>query len=145
LISETNSETLRAPPSPTDHERHFAAAMHICTIFFPLVAPVVGYAVSGKSRFLRSHSYQAIFETIILNVTLFVLGAASVVYTAITLWHYYQVHWEGFSIWPMLIRFAVGWILLAILEVVNTIYSILQATRALRGEWPRHEIRKMRG
>jgi len=129
-------------PYPDDHERYLAATMHVCTIFFPLLAPAVGYVVSGKSKFLRAHSYQAIFETIALNVALFLLGAVSLTYTVITLWHYYQVHWEGFSIWPMLIRFAVGWILLALLELVNTIYSVFQAARALKGEWPKRELRK---
>jgi hypothetical protein len=141
IQQKTNS----APASlgmPANHERFVSAAMHVTSIFFPILAPAIVYALAGNSKFVKSHSYQAIFETVVLKVSVFVVGAISLIYTLTRLWHFYQVHWEGFSLWTMLARFAIGWILLAILEFVNTVISILQAYHALQGVWPRREMRR---
>ena len=132
-------------PPVSDHERHLAAAMHIAEIFFPLFAPAIAYAISGRSKFLKAHAYQALFETIVLNVCLFVVGAVSLTYTIVTLWHFYKNDWAGFSIWPMIARFAIGWILLGVLEIINTLISVRHAHKALHGEWPKRGSRKAIG
>lgn len=145
IQQKTNSAPASlALPTPTDRDRYFAGGMHIASIFFPILAPAVVFALAGNSKFIKSHSYQAIFETVVLKVSVFIVGAISLIYTITRLWHYYQIDWQGFSIWPMLARFAIGWILFAILEVVNTIISIMQAYHAMQGMWPRREIRKAR-
>lgn len=143
IQQKTNSAPVSlALPVPTNNERYFAGGMHVASIFFPILAPAIVFALSGNSKFIKSHSYQAIFETVALKVLVFLAGAISLTYTAVRLWTFYQNNWEGFSLWPMLARFAIGWIILALLEVANTIVSIRQAYHAVLGNWPKREIRK---
>jgi hypothetical protein len=141
-------KTVSSPASlgvAASNDRYLAAAMHVASIFFPILAPAIVYGLAGRSRFLKSHSYQAIFETAALKVSVFVVGAISLTYTVVRLWDFYQHDWVGFSIWPMLARFAIGWMLFGILEFANTLISIRQAFGALQGKWPRREMRRVIG
>lgn len=127
--------------SPASRERAMAAGMHVASIFFPLLGPAVAYVAFGRSsRFVRAHSLQAIYETIVLNVVLFVVGAISVCYTAFRLWNLYQHHWQGFSWVEFVVRFAVGWVLLTVLGLINTAISVRQALLALQGNWPKRSL-----
>ena len=130
-------------PSVTSQEKHLAAGMHIASIFFPILAPAITFVLAGKSRFVRSHSYQAIFETLVLKASVFIVGAISLTMTIITLWHHYQNNdWQNFSWTAAIVKFLVGWILFAILEIFNTIVSVMQAARALGGTWPKRETKR---
>ena len=120
--------------------------MYVATIFAPIVAPVVGLILGLKSPFLHAHSKRSLKETILLQAALLVVGICSLTYTAISLYGHYQDDWKHFSIWPMLARFIVGWILLAILEIATTIWALRAAHRAFMGVWPgeRRALAKLR-
>lgn len=126
-------------PAETDlGERRLAAAVHIVSIFAPLWGPLIAWVWQrGKSKFVASHSLQALLETIVLNVCLFTAGLASFIFTLWRLWGYSQNNWEGFNIWEFLIRAGIGWLLVLLLGIVTTIYSIRQAWQALQGQWPK--------
>ena len=114
-----------------------AAAMHVATIPAPIVAPLVGLVAARKSRYVRAHALQALYETVILNIALAVVMTCSFIYTLTRLWTFYQNDWQGFSLTEFLLRFLVGWILLSILAGINAIVSIRQALKANAGHWPR--------
>lgn len=116
--------------------------MHIGSIFAPILVPAVVYVLSRRISFVRSHAFQALYETIVLNILLFVVGTVSLCYTAFRLWNFYQNDWQGFSWFEMVVRFAVGWLLLGLLGLINTAISLRQAYQAYQGEWPTRETRK---
>jgi hypothetical protein len=123
---------------PTKSERTTAARMHVGSVFAPILAPAVGYAVSPhRSPFVAAHSLRAVKEWLVLNVCLLVAAIASISYTAYRLWDLYQKDWQGFSITEFLLRFLIGYVLLAILGFVTMLVSFRQAWRAYRGDWPR--------
>lgn len=125
-------------PQVEPGERAWGAAVHVSSIFWPLLGPIVGWAIfAKKSRFVASHAKQALLETLVLNAVLFIVGAASFIYTVTRLWSYWQNNWEGFMWQEFLIRFIVGWILLFVLGVINTVVSVVQAVKAWKGELPR--------
>lgn len=127
---------------PTDSERALAAAVHIGSIFSPILLPAISYAVTrSKKGFVSAHARQSLVETLVLKVFLFVAFVCSASYTAYRLWNYYQNDWQGFEWQEFLVRFIVGWIALAILEIINLIVSIRQAIRAFAGKWPRCEMK----
>jgi hypothetical protein len=130
-------------PTPEQNDRYLAGGMHLASIFFPILAPTLTYFLAGKSKFVKTHSYQAIFETLILKASVFIVGAISLTYSLVTLWNHYQKDdWENFSWATMAVKFIAGFVLFAILELFNTIISIRQAIRAFQGEWPRREVKK---
>ena len=131
-----NDLPVTAETSTTD--RGWAAAVHIASIPWPLIGPFVGWLLFRKrSAFVAAHAKQALFETIILNLGLFVVGLASFTYTVTRIVHYAQTNWQDFSWQEFLIRFLVGWILLALLGLFNLVWSVKQAWDAWRGKVPR--------
>ena len=73
-------------PQPTD--KYLAAAVHISSIFWPLLGPIVGWAVFRRNDFVAAHSKQALKETIVLNVIVFTAGAVSLGYTSFWVYYY---------------------------------------------------------
>ncbi|MBS1714144.1 MAG: DUF4870 domain-containing protein [Armatimonadetes bacterium] len=129
-------------PTPTDlptpFDRGWAAAVHVASIPWPLIGPLVGWALfHRKSRYVASHAKQALLETIVLNLGLFIVGLASFCYTVVRVVHYFQTNWADFSWQEFLVRFLVGWILLALLQVFNVVWSVKQAVDAWRGKLPK--------
>ena len=93
----------------TQGDRTTAAAMHVGSIFAPVLVPAVSYvAFRRSSRFVAAHSLQALYETFALNLLLLVVGIASLSYTAVRLYGYYQNDWQDFSIWEFLVRFGLN-------------------------------------
>lgn len=111
--------------------------MHIATIFFPLIAPLVALVISQRSPFLRAHAVRSLKETLIVQTLVFIGLVCSLAYSVISLWHKYQENWEGFSIVPILVKFVIVWAILGLLEVFNAISALRAAHRASRGEWPK--------
>jgi uncharacterized membrane protein len=118
-------------PAPTHPERLFAAGTHLSGIFFPLLGPLVSLVVLGRSsRFVAFHAWKALLELVFLKVFLVVLGLGSF---GFTLYRLSQDGLEGFDWRGMLLRMAVSWVLLALLEVWNTVTSVRQAWQAYQG------------
>ena len=111
--------------------------MHLATIPAPVWGPLVGLAVVPRSRYVRAHALQALYETVVLNVLLAVTMTCSLIYTLTRLWHHYQTGWVEFSWTEFLLRFAIGWLLLGLLAVINGIQAIRAAGRANAGVWPK--------
>ena len=124
-----------AKPQVTD--KYLAAAVHISSIFWPLLGPIVGWAFFRRNSFVAAHSKQALKETIVLNILVFTAGAISLSYTIFRIYHYVQTNWRDFSWQEFVLRFLIGWIVLGLLEVVNTVVSVRQALLAIQGRWPK--------
>lgn len=125
-----------------DGERKLAALVHVGSIFGPLWVPLIAWFWQRrKSEYVAAHAWQAIRDLLFLNVILVTIGLISLVMTITSINQHYQEGWENFSIWPVLVKFAVVWIIVAILGLINTVQSVIQAMKALRGDWPRHSIR----
>ena len=109
--------------------------MHVGSILAPIVAPVACYVISfRRSSFVSAHSLKAMKEWLVLNLTLLLVGVCSISYTIYRLVDLYHKDWKGFSIWEFFLRFAVGYVLFAILGFVTAVISIRQAIKAYRGE-----------
>jgi uncharacterized membrane protein len=121
---------------PSVSERQGAAAAHVSGIFFPVLGPLVVFMLSGKSRFARYHALHSFVGMLLLNIVLFTLGAISVMYSLTGLWQQYQEDFKEFSIWPILIKSAVVWVVFLIIGLINTIVNVFQAYRAFQGHWP---------
>ncbi len=118
--------------------RRSAALMHLASIPWPIVAPIVAFVLWRRSApFVASHALQALLETLALNVLLAVAAVASLAYTLWTLWGHWQTGWVDFSIWPFLARFALGFLALGLLWAITTVVSLRQAAKAWQGVWPR--------
>jgi hypothetical protein len=124
-------------PTPVDHEKRVAALMHLSSIPAPLWGPLIGLAVGCKSRYVRAHALQALYETLVLNLILGIAMLCSLIYTLTKLWQHYQSDWVNFSWTEFALRFVVGWILLGILWLINSIQAIRAALRANAGQWPK--------
>lgn len=119
-------------------DRSWAAAVHISSIFWPLIGPLVGWALFAKSKpYVAAHAKQALLETIVLNVCLFLVGLASFTYTVFRIVHFVQTNWKDFSWQEFVVRFIVGFIVLSILQIVNIVISLNQARKAFKGDWPK--------
>ena len=127
-----------APLEADKPDRSWAAAVHVSSIFWPLIGPIVGWAVFNKSRpFVAAHAKQALMEAIVLNVTLFLMGLVSLTYTIVRIVHFIQTNWRDFSWQEFLLRFIIGFIVLGLLELINIAISINQARTAWKGQWPK--------
>lgn len=125
-------------PVPEQADRGLAALVHVSSVFWPILGPLIGWAVFAKSKpYVAAHGRQALFETLILNLALFVAGLCSLIYTITRIVHFIQTNWVDFTWQEFVVRFLLGWIALALLGLVNTVVSILQAYRAWKGHWPR--------
>src|SRR5688572_27805737 len=131
------SEQPLVEPTLEENEKRMAALMHLATIPAPIWGPLVGLAISPKSRFVRAHALQALYETLLLNLLLGIAMICSLIYSITRLWHHYQTDWVNFSWTEFLLRFAVGWLLLGTLWLINCIQALRAAARANAGTWPR--------
>ena len=125
-----------AEPSVAD--RRLAALLHLGTIPAPIVAPIVGICLFRKNRYVTAHALQCLYETLVLNILLGIAIVASFTYTLTRLWHHYQTDWQNFSLTEFLLRFLVGWLLLGLLALINTIQALRAAAKANGGAWPKH-------
>lgn len=119
-------------------ERRLAALVLAFSIFVPILAPLVGLALFHRRKFVTAHALQALYGLIVVKLLLFIAIVCSVAFTIYSLWGHYQSGWENFSIWPMLIRTGVVWLLLLLLAAINFVVSVRDAIRALQGRWPKH-------
>lgn len=119
-------------------ERRLAALILAVSIFVPILAPLVGLALFRRQKFVTAHALQALYGLMLLKVLLFTAIVISVSFTIYSLWGHYQAGWVDFSIWPILIRMGVGWLLLMILAGINFVVSVRDALRAWQGRWPKH-------
>jgi hypothetical protein len=119
---------------PTHAERLTATGMHLATILAPVLAPAIVWAVYRRSPFVVAHARRSLTETILVQALVIVVGGISLAYGIWSLYGQYQTDWKTFSIWPILARAAIGWILLGILEILNTVSALRQAFRAYSGE-----------
>lgn len=118
------------------HERNLAAVMHIGSIFLPMVAPIAGLAIGKKHSFLGAHSWMALRDTLLLQAGMLIVGLISLTHTLVTLYGFWERNWEGFSIWPFLLKIAIGWIVFFLIQIVLAIVSMRQAMLAWQGRWP---------
>jgi uncharacterized Tic20 family protein len=119
-------------------DRALGAAVHVSSVFWPLLGPLVGWALFRKSKpFVTAHAKQALFETVFLNVALLLALVASTTYTVFRIVHFVQTNWVDFNLAEFIVRFLVGWIALAVLQFANTVFSVFQAWKAWKGTWPR--------
>jgi hypothetical protein len=138
---------MRTLAAPDQTERAAAAAVHIGAMFAPIWVPLGAFLLTHRSRkFIAEHARQSLTETILLNVCIGVAMVASLTYTALSIWSFYQqgldrVDW-GSVVWQSLLRMGAWWLLMGILWVVNFVVSLRQASQALRGEWPKATLRR---
>lgn len=128
------------PERPAEqNEKHIAAACHIGGIFFPYLAPIVGLAVSWKgSRFVRVHAMQGLFEAVFLSLFTVLVLAVSLAISLPGLLELLRTRGESFEwsmVWAALVKSAVVWAGLALVGLLYTVRSVLDAMQALRGEW----------
>jgi len=121
---------------PAERERQGAALAHASGIFFPVLGPLAVFFAAGKSRFVRYHALHSFVGMLLLNIVLFTLGAISIAYSLAGLWEQYQNDFKDFSIWPILLKSVVVWIVFGLIGLVNTVVNVVQAYRAYRGNWP---------
>lgn len=125
--------------APTKEERHWAAACHVLSIPFPYLSPILFFALKrGSSRFVALHAAKAFFETILLNIVLFIGLAISLAFTLAKVWEAIETRGQSLTwddLWAALIKAAATWIILAVVSLVYTILSVLQAIEAMHGKW----------
>jgi hypothetical protein len=126
------------------NERRLAAAVHVGSIAAPIVVPGVAWVIGQRSPFIKGHAQKALIDFLLLKVALFVAIVASSIYTISRLITLYQNDWKGFDVTEFLIRFVVGWALLAILGAITTICSLREAWQAYNGKWPRRFAKRPR-
>lgn len=143
MSSEAMSDTGKSLAKPQTSDCALAAAVHVSSIFWPLLGPIVGWVVFRKRYFVASHARQALTETILLNAAVFLAFVASTTYTVFRIVHYIQTDWKDFSWQEFVLRFLIGWIAFFLLELANTLVSIRQAWRAFKGDWPRRVAKEM--
>lgn len=130
-------------PMPTQTERGLAALVHVISLFAPLWGPLIGGVVArGRSRYVEVHSWKALKEYFILTLGYFVYGAISITISLVRLYNYWQNNWENFNWMEILLRFAIGWLILLILAGILLVLNVIQAYKAWKGEWPKAEIKK---
>lgn len=118
-------------------ERSAAMGVHIGAIFAPIWVPLIGYLLTrGRKPFIAAHARHALIDTLVLNGLIFIAMVTSLVFTVSRIWGYYRAGWEDIDWWGFVIRFAVWWIAMGILWVINLIVSIRRAMGAWRGDWP---------
>lgn len=121
-------------------DRRTAAAMHVGTIFFPFVVPIIALVVARDRPFVAYHAKKSLKETIILQVMIFMGGIISLVFTLSNLLRDYRDGWQHFSIWPILLKAVIVWLILGLLEVFNALSALRNARDAYRGIHDRKSI-----
>jgi len=114
-----------------------AAGAHLSGIFFPLLGPLAFCLFCRKDRYVGYHALHALIGTLLLNLFLFTVGAISLAFSVASLWNHYQNGWKDFSLWQVLIKSAVTWIILALIGLANTALNLFQAWGAYQGKLPR--------
>ena len=133
---------------PEKNEKLGAAAVHVGDIFFPIIFPLGAMLFTRKkSDYVYSHARQSIIETLWLNIFLGIAIITSLYFTFSGLWQHYQEGWVNWDWQEQAIKLGVkaliSWILMAILGFINTVTAVLQAIKALQGEWPKSWKKKM--
>lgn len=128
-------------PEPVHHnisqtDRSLAAGVHVASIIWPLLGPIIGWVVFRTKPFVAAHAKQALLETLVIKVGLFLALVLSTAYTITRIIHFTQTNWADFSWQEFLLRFVVGWAAVALLGFFNTVMSVMQALKAYRGRWP---------
>lgn len=126
-----------AVETPTQRERTVAGAMHLAAILAPFVAPAVAGVVWGRSPFVAAHARRAFVEALWTKLLLVAIGAVSIAVSVWQAYGLYQRDFEGWSIWPVLAKFALVWVVLTVLGVINAVVGVRAAGAAYRGELPR--------
>lgn len=121
-------------------ERQGAAAAHASGIFFPLLGPIIVFAVGSKSKYVRYHAMHSFIGMLLLNLVLFTLGAISLGYSLYNLYQHYQEEFKNFVWWHVLVKSVAVWIVLALIGLANTVVNIIQAIRAYNGQWPKKSL-----
>ncbi|AIE85569.1 DUF4870 domain-containing protein [Fimbriimonas ginsengisoli] len=121
----------RTSTVPTQTERLVAAGMHIATIFAPLVGPAIVWALWRNSPFVSGHARRTFNGTLLLQGVLLFLGACSLIYT---IWSISQTGWQNVNILALVLRWAIVWVFLIVLEWINILTALRHAYRAYRGE-----------
>lgn len=121
-------------------ERQGAAAAHASGIFFPLLGPIIVFAVGNKSKYVRYHALHSFIGMLLLNIVLLTLGAISIGYSLYNLYEHYQEEFKNFVWWHVLVKSVAVWIVLALIGLVNTVVNIVQAIRAYNGQWPKKSL-----
>lgn len=121
-------------------EKQGAAAAHASGIFFPLLGPIIVFFLGRKSKYVSYHAMHSFVGMLLLNLFLLTLGAISIGYSVYNLYQHYQEEFKNFVWWHVLVKSVAVWIVVALIGVVNTLVNIVQAIRALNGEWPRKSL-----
>lgn len=117
------------------HEKSLACVMHVASIPFPWMAPIIGLIVSGNLPFVKHHSWRALKGQIITVAIIGTVTIASLSYSIYNLYQDYLNGFKDFNIWPILVKSAIMWIGLFLFGLWNTVSSVIDALRALRGDW----------
>ena len=130
-------------PEPERNERTWAAVVHGASIVSPLWGPLIGWGIfRWKMPFAAAHAWAALVEFIVLKACLLLVAIISFSYSVVKLIGYAQNNWEGFEIWPFLLRAGAWLLVLALLGAITTILSVRQAYLAYNGNWPKREMKK---
>ncbi|RYG25067.1 DUF4870 domain-containing protein, partial [bacterium] len=129
--------------SSSQQDRTVAGGMHLASIVAPFIAPAVAGMLWGRSPFVAAHARRAIVEAIWSKLFLVAIAAVSI---AISLWQAYGLYQRDFrdwSIWSVLVKFAIVWLIVTILGIINTVVSVRAAVAAYRGELPKTKARQL--
>lgn len=124
-------------------EKTLACVMHVASIPFPWMAPIVGILVSGQMPFVKHHSWKALKGQIVQVCIVGIIMAASLSHSIYNLYHQYQEGFKDFNLWAILIKSAAVWAGLALFGLWNTIASIIDAVRAINGQWGRRSKKSL--
>ncbi|MCH8977646.1 MAG: DUF4870 domain-containing protein [Armatimonadetes bacterium] len=133
---------------PGASDRLGGALVHVGAIFAPILFPIGAMLFTRKKKdYVYAHARQSLVETIWLNVFLGIAIVTSLSFTAAHILELYQGGVQNIDWWKELlnagIKFAISYILMALLGFFNTIVSVLQAIKAYQGEWPKSWRKKM--
>lgn len=139
------NSNMKAPlPSPAPSERTLAAAVHVLSLFFPFLAPLIGYAIFRKrAQFIEAHALSALIDEVVLKILFVVGGAFSLIVTITRVVKHVQengltVSWD--VIWPIVLKMGITWLAVAILGLYLLVKTLLDAFSAYRGAWPKGMI-----
>ena len=123
-------------PMPTKHERAMACAGHILGVFGPMWLPLLAFAFFRPfSRFAARHALRAGLDNIILDVFLFLLTTAGVIWWIIQLFTTIANN-QPFDFWQAITRFVIVVTLWLALQFWNMVQAVIWVHKAWRGEDP---------
>lgn len=127
-------------------DRRLAATVHVASIFFPFLAPVIGWAAFRKRRpYVECHSISALLDELVLKLLFLLVGIASLTMTIINVTNHIQKNGLTFSwdlVFAAIIKMAVLWAVFSLVGLVVTIRSVMQAISAYNGHLPKSRIAK---